>query len=183
MPQKKFCVIRPFQNRRPSAFTRERVDAAVGARAAKIAQEKMVAVSLWETRARIMRQSGRTVRDMRDRRHNVRRLFGKLQVPEVFGIPHARRRGVTELIGDAPAAVAAFHHIDQPRGIAVVAIVVAGEQIAVIIKRQFLRIAQTVGEHFQIRAVQIAAQHGAHVGIIQHLAFLRLHVESAVARC
>ena len=45
------------------------------------------------------------------------------------------------LIAHAPTAVAARDHLDQTLFVAVIEIVVTGEQVAKIIKGQFLRIA------------------------------------------
>src|SRR5690606_16099368 len=56
---------------------------------------------------------------------------------------------------------APFDDIDPAGLVAAVAVVVAGEEVAVVVERQFLRIAQTGGEFFQVRAIQVAAEHGA----------------------
>ena len=61
----------------------------------------------------------------------------------MFHGPLAERR---ELVTDAPAAVAAFDDMHQPLHVAVVAVVVAGEQVAVIVEHERLRIAQTGGD-------------------------------------
>ena len=123
----KFRVVHHLKSRaRP--LHRKSVNPAVLSRAPEIAQEKMIPIRRGKSRARIMRQSRRPARDMPHRRHDIRRLPGKLQVPEFLGIPYPRRRGVAELVRDAPAAVAAFHEIHQPRRVAVIAIIVSREQ-------------------------------------------------------
>ena len=79
-----------------------------------------------------------------------------------------------------PAAVAAFDELDEARLVAAVRVVVAGEKIAVFIKRQFLRIAHADGENLEVRAVGIAAHDGAGVARFPLFAFLALHVHAAI---
>src|SRR5205814_857342 len=68
----------------------ESVDAAAGAAAAEIAQEEVVLVASREkTRAGMIRQAGRTVGDVGERRQQVRRGVGRLGVPEFLGVPGA----------------------------------------------------------------------------------------------
>ena len=76
-----------------------------------------------------------------------------------------------ELPADAPAAVAAFHGVHPTRGIAAVGIIVAGEEVAKLIKRQLLRIAQAHVEKLQLRAVGIAAIDRARLRRVQSPAF------------
>src|SRR5436853_4093109 len=74
------------------------------------------------------------------------------------------------LKADAPAAVAAFDEVNPAGAIAAVRIVVAGEEIAVIVERKFLRIAQAQGENFQAGSICVAAKNGAGIGVADRLA-------------
>ena len=85
------------------------------------------------------------------------------------------------LITDAPAAVAAFDQVHEALHVALVAVVVAGEEIAVLVEHQLLRIAQAARDHLELGAIGIGAEHRAFIRIGDHLAFLALHVRAAVA--
>src|SRR5690606_20841396 len=62
-----------------------------------------------------------------------------------------------------PAGIAAFDDMDEALEVAVVAVVVAGEQVAVFVEGEFLRVAQTVGDEFEFGAVGIAAEDRAFI--------------------
>ena len=70
------------------------------------------------------------------------------------------------LVADAPAVVSPFDNVDQSGWVAVVGVVVAGEEIAVLVEDELLRIAQARGIQFQPGAVGIAAEDGAGFGIV-----------------
>src|SRR5204863_7604826 len=89
-------------------------------------------------------------------------------------------RPFEELKSDAPAAIAAFNQVHPARWIAAIGIIVAGEEIAVLIERKLLWVAQAVGENFEIGAIWIAAIHGARLGIL-NTALLRFNTCAAVA--
>ena len=65
--------------------------------------------------------------------------------------------------------------------IAVIAIVVAGEEIAVLVEGQLLGIAQTAREDFEIRPVGFHAKHRAFVGQINDVALFGFDVRAAIA--
>ncbi len=88
---------------------------------------------------------------------------------------------VDELVADPPAAVAPFDQVDPARLVAAVGVVVAGEQVAELVERQLLRVAETRGEDLQLGAVGVAAEHRAGVGHRQLAAVDGRHVEAAVA--
>src|SRR5688572_2265296 len=85
------------------------------------------------------------------------------------------------LIADAPAAVAALDDIDEALEVALVAVVVAREQVAVLVEHELLRIAQPARDELEVRAVGIRAEYRAFVRVRENLAFLALHVRPAVA--
>ncbi|MEJ1972807.1 MAG: hypothetical protein WDM96_10200 [Lacunisphaera sp.] len=65
--------------------------------------------------------------------------------------------------------------------VALVGVVVAGEEVAVFVEEERLRVAQAGGEELEARAVGPAAEDGAHVGRVDRAAFLGFHVGAAVA--
>ena len=152
-------------------FERHAVNTAVHAPPAKIAHEEMILVARGKTGAGIVREARRAITDVGDGRLHPSGLFGVFQRPEFFGIPHASGRRFAELVGGAPTGIPAFGHIDDAGSVAVVAIVIAGEEVAVIIERERLWIAQAIGVNFHIRAVLVATQGATGFGIGKHLAF------------
>ena len=98
-------------------------------------------------------------------------------IPKFLRVERSARVGTFhELIADAPAAIAAFHDINPARLIAAVGVVVAGEQVAVLIENQVLRIAQAESEHFEFGAVRVATEDTARVGFAHVPAIGELHV-------
>src|SRR5438105_1309158 len=109
-------------------------------------------------------------------------LARKVRMPKFFGVEGSARIGVFhELIAHAPATVAAFHHIHPARLIATVRIIVAREEISVLIENEILRIAQTKGEHFEVGAVGLAAKDTAGLWLTHRAAIGQLYVGAAVA--
>src|SRR5690606_33033754 len=66
--------------------------------------------------------------------------------------------------------------------VALVGVVIAGEEIAVFVESKFLRIAQTARDDFHVGAVWLAAEDGAFVRKGEDLAFLRGDVCTTVAK-
>ena len=169
---------------RPLRLDREGVDAAAAAAAAEIAEEEVVRRSAPAARWRrgCKQNPDGPVVDVRQRRHDVGRLVRGGQVPELLGVERAAVAQVAAvLVADAPAAVAALDDVHQPAPVAGVAVVVHGEEVAVLVEGQFLRVAQAGGDDLQVRAVRVAAQHRAAVRVEQMFALLGGHVEAAVA--
>ena len=132
--------------------------------------------------ARVISQPGRAVGQVGDRRHDVGRLTGKRRVPELFLVPRpARVRGFEELVADPPAAIAAFDEIDPACAVAAIGVVIAGEQVAELIERQLLRVAQAGGKDLELGAVGVAAQDRAGIRHGERFAVNGCHVEAAVA--
>ncbi len=156
---------------------REGVDAAIGATAAKIHQKEMILELIGQSGAREKGHARRTGGDVRDRGNDVGRLPLEMRIPKFLRVERSARVGAFhELIADAPAAVAAFHHVNPARLIAAVGVVVAGEQVSVLIENQVLRITQAESEHFEFGAVRIAAEDAARVGFAHLAAIGKLHV-------
>ena len=87
-------------------------------------------------------------------------------MPDLFAIERSAIGQV--LIVHPPTGVAAFDDIDPPRAVAAVGVVVAGEEIAVIVEGEFLRIAQARRDDFQVAAIGLAAKDAARVRIDQN---------------
>ena len=126
--------------------------------AAKVAEEEVIRIAVWQAESGIIRESGRAVADVGNGRNEKRRLSGELRIAHPLAQPHAARIGLgQELIANAPTAVSALNHIHPACRIAAVGIVIARPEIAVSVEGQFLRVAQAARENFQLRAVAIAA--------------------------
>lgn len=77
---------------------------------------------------------------------------------------------------------AAFDDVDPPRRVTAVAVVVAGEKVAVLVKGQLLRVAQAGVDDLQLAAVGVAAEDRAAVDAVNLPAVDGLlDVEPAVA--
>src|SRR5438045_8715294 len=140
-------------------FEREGKDTAVGRTAAKIHEEEMIPVSSGHTSTGKISNSGRAAGDVSDGWNDVGRLAFEWWVPQPFRVERAPRIGVLhKLISHAPTIVAAVDKIYPAGLVAAVRVVIAGEQIAMLIEDQVLRVAQTVSEHLEFGAVRIAAE-------------------------
>ena len=145
-------------------FEREGVDATVGAAAAKVHQKEMVLETVGQPGAGKVSHAGRTARDVGDGRDNVGSLALKLRIPKLLRVERsARVRSLHELITDAPAIVAALHHVNPAGLVAAVRIVVSGKQVAVLIEHEVLRVAQAEGKNFELGAVRVTAEDAARV--------------------
>ena len=141
----------------------------------------MTAILCRQAGAGVVREARGTIGQVRNRRHNVRGLACEVRVPQLLGVPGATRDPtLQELVTDSPATVATFDHVHPTGFVPAVGVVVAGEQVAVLVERQLLRVAQSVGEHFEFRAIGIAPQHRTGVGHGQGSVF-GFEVKPAVA--
>ena len=141
----------------------------------------MPPVALGQAEAGIVGQTGRAVGNIGHRRHDIGSLAIPGGVPQLLGVPRAQSdRHAVVLVAAAPAAVAAFDDVDPACLVAVIGVVVAGEEIAVLVEGELLGIAQTGRDNLQLRAVGITAQHGTGVGT-RHGPALGLDVEAAIA--
>ncbi len=135
-------------------FHRETADAAVTSRAAEVAHEEVTLVSIRKSDAWVVGQSGGAVAEIDDRRNDVSGLHGRgfivgsIRVPHAFAVP---RSAIFEVLKvHPPTCVAAFDDIHPPSHVATVGVVLAGKQVAIVIECQLLRIAKSVGEHFEV---------------------------------
>ena len=162
---------------------REGANPALTARTAEVDQEEVVLeLGGEEGDARVISQPGWAIGDVGDRRDDVRRLAGERGIPEPFLVPGASAvRRFDELVADPPSAVAPFDHVNPASLVAAVGVIVAGKEVAILIKCQLLRVAEPCCEDLELGAVGIAAQHGSRIGDGQRAALAGLHVESAVA--
>ena len=80
---------------------------------------------------------------------------------------------LAELPVRSPAAVGSVRDVDEPLGLALmVAVVVGADQIAVLVEREFLRVAQAGREDLEVRAVRLGAHDRALVRVGPFLAGL-----------
>ena len=149
-----------------------------------VAHDEAVLVALRQRRAAREQEAAGPGADLADRRHDPRRLTRVRKVPQLLREPraaHCRRCHRHRLIRHVPAAVAVFDHVHEARVVALVAVVVVGEQVAVLVEGEFLGVAQAAHHDFEIGAVRIAAEDAAGALAFERLAFLRRDVEAAVA--
>ena len=101
--------------------------------------------------------------------------------PLVFLFPRtALVCALQSLIVHFPTHVATVRQIFNARLVTSVGIVVNGEEIAKVIEREFLRIAQPAKYNLKIGAIEFAAKYGSARGILQHGAFFGANVVTAI---
>ena len=98
--------------------------------------EDLASVVGVESGARVISDPGRAILNIADRRQEVGGLRGMPGAPEAFSIPRSRTTLWCELIAYAPAAIAIFNHVHETLLIALIAIVIAGEEIAIFREQQ-----------------------------------------------
>ena len=139
----------------------------------------MILVTVRESHTRVMGQPGRAVRNVYDRGDHVGGLTLVGRVPDLFPVEGA---AVTEvLVIHSPAGVAPLDDVDPAGLVTAVGIIIACEEISIIVERQFLRITQAVGEFLEFSTVQVATKDGSRIRAEQVFAFFGGHVISAVA--
>ena len=133
----------------------------------KLNEEEMIPVGLAQGCAGIVDQASWADRIIRQRRCDVSGLVGMGRHPQVLVHP----RVVVGLPGDGiptrvaklpvqpPARIAALGNVDEALPLLPqVAIVVHGEEVAIVIEGDFLRVAQACGIDLQIRSVGVHSQ-------------------------
>ena len=86
-----------------------------------------------------------------------------------------------ELPVQPPAGIAPLGDIDKPLAfLPDVAVVVHREQVAELVESQFLHVAQPGGEHLEVAAVPVAAQHATGVRVMQQSTLARANREAVV---
>src|SRR6185503_9361791 len=100
-----------------------------------------------------------SVTDVCNRRKDRRVRFRDIKVPPALGIPSTELRH--ELMPDPPSVVGAFDDMNPARLVAAIGVVVASKEIADVVERKMLRIAQTRRIEFESAAVRPAAKNGA----------------------
>ena len=145
-------------------------DAATGA-TGEVAGKEVVLVFVVQADAWVVGHAGGAVAEVGQRGQHIRHAVVVLQVPDLLGVPRAtvrlwHRRGVHQravLVAAAPAAVATFHNLNPAGLVATVAVVVVGEQVAVVVEGHFLRVAQSTVDDLHVLAVPVAAEHSAFI--------------------
>ena len=132
--------------------------------------------------ARVISQPGWSIGKVGDRRDDVGGLACKSGVPELFLVPGAPAvRRFDKLIADPPAAIAPFDHVNPASPIAAVGIIIAREEIAILVERQLLGVAKPRREDLELGAVRITAQHRSRIGHGKRPALGRCDVKAPVA--
>ena len=122
----------------PLWLNRKGEDLAVLITAKKVAKEEVILVSRGKSKPWIERKTSGAIRKMFNRRQRPCRAHGISSVPlppRVFLTPRpALIRTLKRLVVHIPTSLATFHDVDDARTIASIRIVVAGEEIAPLIK-------------------------------------------------
>src|SRR5687768_17031223 len=101
-----------------------------------------------------MRDATRPVGQQQHGRENKERGAFLPQLPHVLGQPRVVLLAEWIVLpADTPAVVAALHEIFPTLAVALIGVVIASEKVAVIIKSELLRIAQSAAEDFHVRTV------------------------------
>ena len=149
--------------------------------------EEVALPLLAERRAGIVREARGSRVPRRDRWSEEGRLTREASLEQALVHPDLVRVVVritvlAELPVDAPAAVHPIDYVEQPLRLArVVAVVVGADQVAVLVERELVRVAKTVGEYLQLGAVRIGAQDHAAVRVDELATFTRGDVDAEVA--
>ena len=112
------------------------IDAGVGRCALEVRDKNGVGIRRSEAGAGVVGDAGRAVLNVADRGQQIGGLFGMPGVPELLGVPRAGGAPRGMLVSDPPAAVAVFHEVHEPFLVALVGVVVAGEQVAVFVEEK-----------------------------------------------
>ena len=165
----------------------EAVDARAGGRTGKARDEEVVLPLVGERGARVVDHARWTAVVRRHRRHDVRRLAGEARLEHLLVHPDVvavvLRVGVLAVLPvRAPAAVRSVRNVDETLGLAlVIAVVVDADQVAVLVERELLQVADPGREHLEVRAVGLRAHDRALVRIGPALAGLVRDVKADVA--
>ena len=169
----------------PIRLDSEGADAAVGSLPPEVGQEEVPFVPLGQAGAGVIHQPRGTIRHVQDRRNGAGRLHScrgcvlAVGMPDVLAVPRPAIVGV--LVVHPPAGVATLDDIHPTGLVAAIGVVVAREQIAEVVERQLLRIAEAEREHLQIAPIQVAPKHCPSVWPMQEFALLVHHMVAAIA--
>ena len=191
MPTTSTPLVRTFSSAflkpAPSGAQREAVDARIGRGAGEARHEEVVLPGVREGGAGVVDHARRTGVPVLDRREHVRglvlgaRLEERLAHPDVVAV--VLRVGVLAVLPvRPPAAVGAVGQVDEAFLLAgVVAVVVDRDQVAAVVERELLQVADAGGEDLEVRAVEFRPHHRALVRHAPRLAGLVHHVQADVA--
>ena len=102
-------------------------------------------------------------------------------MPDAFLIPRsALVRAFKRLVIHRPTCLTAFHAIHDARLVAAVRVVVASEEISVIVERKFLWIAKTRVIQLEFTSIRIHAKNGTCTRIVKKRAITCGHVISTI---
>ncbi len=166
----------------PARRKLQRVDQTPSRITAKVAHEKGVVVRFGHTRARIEGQPGGARTNVQQGRYNMGRLLVKTGRPHFLRVPRPPGIGLGDpLVADTPATVPPLDDPDPTGLITGVGVVVAREEVAVVVESQFLGIAQAPVHDFEVAAIQIASKDRAGIGFHQSGTVGKADVDTPVA--
>ena len=148
---------------------------------AVVADMEVLGFGFQEAGAGVIRQTGRTGRDVSGRGNDEGRLGGVLQLPDLLGHPAGKRtlleadlavEGVHCLVLHFPAGVGAFDDVDDAGSVALVGIVIHGEAVAEFVEGDFLGIAQAEVDDLEVRTIGLKTEDRSTVMRVVLLAFL-----------
>ena len=141
----------------------------------EIAVQKRAGEACTKSGTRIIRQPARALA------HGAGGREDAVLAPLPQFLLHPRSEAVHVLVAGAPAVIAVLDEMQHAAWIGAGGVIVHGPEIAEVIEREFLRIAQAVAEDFQIRSIGFAAEYTAAVGEIDHDALAIGEAHAAVA--
>ena len=158
----------------------QRADAALGARALEIRQQETPPQGPRQAGAGVVDQTARAVANVGDGSQDRGRLAFESRHPQALEIPQPCIAQRCMLVTHPPARVGPLDHLHPALPVSLIRVVVAGEQIALVVEGQFLGIAQPAMHHLELRSVGLAAEHRALIGQVDHGALAGRHVRAAV---
>ena len=116
-------------------------DAAARAGALEVGQEETAVEFRGKAGAGVVDEPARAVGDVGGGREDIGGLAVETGNPEAFHVPRAGIAQRRMLVTDPPSGVGAFDDVDPPLSVALVGVVVSGEEVAEFVEGEFLRIA------------------------------------------
>ena len=154
-----------------------------------IADMEVLGLGLEVAGAGVIGQAGRAGRNVGGRRDDEGWLHRVLQFPDLLGHPAGGRtllqadgtvEGMHGLVLHFPTGIRPLHDVDDARLVALVGVIVHGDTVAEVVKRDLLRVAQTEVHDLEIGAVGLKAEDRAAIAGVVLLTFLRGEIEAAV---
>ena len=115
----------------------------------KFVEEKHSTLGFPKCRARIVFESGRSIRGIRNRRQDVGRLPVPLWLPEALF--HPGRAVAHVLVIAAPTRIAGFRDVNEAFFFPFkISVVIDSQQVPEIVESRFLKITEAMCEHLEV---------------------------------